>query len=372
MSVYLIVFIFLLSMGSVRLDFTDRVSEKNKIRWFNFICIFLILTAAMKTEQTTFDTNNYIQYFKTIPGLREISSHQILNALYEPGMILIGSIVKTFHLSYHVMFAVLASLAIVLYRSVILQYARYRFLSLFVYVSCYFFLNEICIIRHGTACALVFYNIRNIVNKKIVRSVITLLAASVFHAAGCIGFLPLIICWSGKGRKRYTKIFLLTAVLLSCIVSVIGPVRLAESVAVIIPSLQGRVLKMTSSYAGSTPAGLRRLILYAPFLWLSLRGIDRIKALGNTEHTNLRIRLTVYNYIISGYFCIIAFSSMTVLSRFNSMLLASVILSASLNLEDQNIKINRFACLIVFLLLCTYIFMRHVFFNAGNSINLIF
>lgn len=88
------------------LDF-DRVKAKKLL--FDAICVALIIIAMLKNEQTSPDTANYIAAFQNSLPLTELNT---ISGWYEPGYILLNSLIKTLGLQYHFLFFCVAAASV--------------------------------------------------------------------------------------------------------------------------------------------------------------------------------------------------------------------------------------------------------------------
>lgn len=370
MSGYLILFVFFLGMISVILDFEKRIPGRIKIFYFNVLCLLLIVVAAMKTERTSSDTANYIMYFKEAPFIQDLKLQGLFSMRLEPGFVILSSVIKSLGGSYHAFFAVEAIIVVGLYRTIILKYSKYKFLSLFVYISCYFFMNEIVVLRQGMATALIFYNIENIVERKYVKAILIVIFSSLFHAEGLIGFLPIILVWINRDKMSYSAINIILFFGISILLYFIGPWKLAELLATIVPVLQYRIQKMIIGYRHLPEASIRyrRFILYLPFFvlaFLELKGVKKDKVYSKSVNI-LRLEYVIYNYILSAYFCLISFGKINELNRFSTLLLSAIIISSSCNVAEQTDKKSKIILILVFMVIYLYIFVRQNFFNSNG------
>lgn len=108
-------------------------------------------------------------------------------------------------MNYHFYFLFLAAVTILIYRFVILKTCNNIFIALFTYVSCFYFLNEIIVLRHGLASSLIFLEIYFLSENKKKRALFCVFLAFSFHTIGIFGLIPYFI----KNKKISYKLFLL-------------------------------------------------------------------------------------------------------------------------------------------------------------------
>ena len=161
MPVIAVFAIYLISLFCIGLDYANEkiIGIKLKRQIFDLLCLILIIFSALKPSDFCFDIEWYCRLFKeTAP----IYSYRYIFGEYEPAFCYLNSIIKTFTSNYHLLFFILSFISIYMYRAIIMEFAEKKFLALFVYISCFYFLNEMIVLRFGIASAIIFLNIKNL------------------------------------------------------------------------------------------------------------------------------------------------------------------------------------------------------------------
>lgn len=364
MSVYLILFIFFSSLSLVSLDFMPKVGCKLKFLIFDLFILLLIVVSASKTPLTSWDTNNYYTYFVAAPLLQNYS---FVWWGFEPGYALLNTVIKTLGFSHNVLFFIMSAFSLCLYRITILKYSRYIFLSLFVYVSCFYFLNEMIVIRYGLASAILFYNIGNVIDGKRLKSLLCLCLALAFHYTSIVGLVPILL-WKDKNQDYYF-ILTLVAFVFVCFFLVFPPLKLIIDLSEFLPQSIGDIVSRVTRYEElENSSGYKRAIMYLPVIILIFPAF--LNAFKNRKKTKLVS--IIFLHLLLAFFFMITFSEIASFARLNQIFLGGNILGFGLTVQEYK-KDYRFLplCLLYVIVLCSYIFVRHVFFNSGGSINLI-
>lgn len=370
MSIFLALGMYFLSLFLVILDFSAGIPDKTKRRIFNLMCLVLVFIAAVsKTEQTNYDTKNYISYFEHV----WIDSWKNLGSYYfEPGYVVLNFVIKMMGFSYHILFFVCALIPVLIYRTMILKYAKYIFLCLHVYIACYYFLNEMIIIRHGIAAAFLIYNCRNLAEGKKMKSVLTVVAGSMFHTIALAGFIPVIIVFAEGKRKKLAYLIFVAGMILAFFVAIVTPARIVEllqgTVSVIFPALDNKIAKLAAYSQMADAAGYRRMVLYFPFLVLSIWELSNEYRKRQNNHD--KIMLVVFSYYAAAYGCMAAFQSIEEMGRVNSLFCSVIIFAASRFAEGQKNKWSRAAVIGLILFLSMYLYFRNNFFADGGLLGI--
>lgn len=370
MSIFLALGMYFLSLFLVILDFAADIPDKIKRRIFNLMCFALVFIAAFsKNAQTNYDTKNYIAYFEQV----WIDSWKNLGSYYfEPGYVVLNFIIKIMGFSYHILFFVCAFIPVWIYRTMILKYARYIFLCLHVYIACYYFLNEMIIIRHGIAMAFLIYNCRNLAEGKKVKSVLTVLAGALFHTIALAGIIPVIIVFAEGKRKKLAYLIFAAGMILAFFVAFITPGRIVEisqeTVSIVFPALANKIAKLAAYIQMENTAGYRRIILYFPFLILSIWELAN-EYRKKEEHPD-KIMLVVFSYYAAAYGCMVAFQSIEEMGRVNNLFCGVIIFAASRFVEGQKNKWSRAAVTGLILFISMYLYFRNNFFADGGVLGI--
>ena len=369
MSKIIILGLFASSCFLSLIEFSNiKFSRKFKEKIFDLFFFILILVSASKTNGTSFDTNNYVNYFI---NAAPINSFNFLWYGWEPGYVLLNSLIKTFSNNYHIFFFVLTTIVLLLYRSIIFRYSNHIFLSLFTYVSCFFFLNEIVIIRFGLASAIVFYNIKNIIEGNKKKALLTVLIAMMFHYTSIVTIIPIIL-YKKENQENLLHIYTYIFLLMSVLFLLIPPLTIVAYLASFANDNLGNLLWRLLRYQGMESEGsLKRIIIYFPFLFLLILYFKNSLFQNRFSENNQQIVFTEILYLFSAIFFMITCRQVASLARLNAIFLPIIILSGENILQPCYKKdpFKYFYFLWIFLF-NTYIFFRAIFFNSGGSINL--
>ncbi len=364
MSIIAVFIIYIISIASIGLDYSRIVGEKLKRQIFDLICFILVLFAALKPSNFCFDIEWYCRFFKEVTP---IYSYRYTFGEYEPLYCYLNSLIKTFTANYHILFFVLASISIILYRAIILKYAEKKFLALFVYVSCFYFLNEMVILRTGIASAIVLFNIQNLKNGNIKKYFLLSLLATAFHYSAIITFIiPLFF----KSKNKVKSIRLLLAAIIGCafLFWFISPMSIIASLGQRYPELYNAVLWRILRYSIESGAGIKRIIMYIPFLWMALAYFLN-ECNKKNEPNEIDMAYSQLLYIMVAMLCILVFSEISSMSRINQLFLTSIILIAG-NFEKIHKKqiAIKGVYLLCIMVISVYAFLRQNFFNSSGLV----
>lgn len=365
MSIYLISSIYIFCFFLIFLDFTNTLSMKLKKTVFDIVCVIIVLISSGKTEITSYDTKNYISYFNEISCLSELK-YTLWG--FEPGFVFLNGIIKSLGLEFHYLFFIISCISLSMYRQVIFSYSRYIFLSLFTYISCFFFLNEMIIIRFGLASAFVLYNIKYLTEKKYMKAFFCILIATSFHYTSIVGLIPIFVL-----RKKYlNSIFFVTLLfsLITLFFIIVNPFRLVIYLSSFanqnISDLLSRLIRYKDI---ESSAGFKKIVIYIfPFVMIIIGYFNRQRE----KDLTYRIFYVIYIYYLVSFFFMLTFNQVASLARLNSLFLPITIISYSYVLDSHKKQVYfKYLYVLFFILLNSYIFMRHIFFNSGGSINLV-
>ncbi|MCI9022330.1 MAG: EpsG family protein [Eubacterium sp.] len=390
---YFVLGIYVAGMFLVCLDFSSHVKEIHKRMIFDAFCLLLVFLAAMKNPSVSPDTEAYVDFFyRETPPL----SLNILrtNYFFESGYVFLNSAVKYFRMDYHMLFFIVAAISVLLYRHVILKYSKYRFLSLFTYISCFYFLNEIVIIRSGIAGAIILFNICSIVEKKYVRAVITVLIAMSFHSIAIVGILPLLMYGMEHERKEIVRLISIGTIWISVMMRFISVFELAKLAGMLLPFLQPKINKLFGLYLHYSGGSCRRILIYLPYYGLALLGAGCFQkkkqgagsrlfcqkyriSLGNvplmpahsgTIQNPARLDSVILYYVTAAMACIIALEQIHVFSRASNLLFSILVIAVPQFAENQKKRSSRFLIIAAAVMINSLIFFRQNFFNTDVNL----
>ena len=354
MSAALGLFIFGASFLLIGLDFT-KVNRKYKEYIFNLFCFILIVVAGAKTPATSYDTNNYVLLYESVSP---ISRFIPFFSGYEPGWELLCILCKTLGFSYNVYFTIISSIVICIYRYVILKKCNNIFIALFTYISCFYFLNEIIVLRHGLASAIIFLELYFLAEGKLKKAFCCAIVAFSFHMVGIFGFIPFLI----KNKKISSTYFLIIffAMFFNDRIFINLLIQISQMIG---SSALNMAASKITRYVGheSAAGGIKTLIVYSiPFLLSFV-------VLHNNQKTNAYIRESSLYMILAAFF-MLSFSAVASFSRINQLFLTGNISMSSFYLDEFKKKRAEAIIIPIFLAVNTYIFFRQNFFNSGGNI----
>lgn len=366
MSGLLIILTFVLCLLSVGLDFSKRINTKTKKQIFDVLLLLLLLLATMKGKQTSWDTENYCEYYENVATL---GSFNYVWWDFEPGYAFLNSALKTMKCPVNVLFFLVAIAPLLVYRKMIFKYSSYMFLSLFTYVTCFFFLNEIIIIRFGIAVALTLYNVKNILEGKKKKALLCLLLAISFHYTALLGVLPWLL-YNAKNQYVSIRNQFVIVVAFMLLFVIVSPLTIVQWLSNIVSGDLSYILERITRYKGMESAGIKRVLIYFPFFVLAnLMFLYSYKKTGKSKDSSFEYIQALYFNL--AFLFMVSCYEVGPLSRLSQVFMPILILSVGnfVKMHEKYKYINSL-CLLYVVLFDTYIFFRQVFFNSGNSINL--
>lgn len=171
---------------------------KNIFLTFFFIMLFFI---ASFRYNTGYDYDSYKDIFNRVSG------STLFNMDIEFGFTTLCYVLKLLGLSFEVLIFIMALVSLVFKYKAIKQYSIYPFISLVIYFSGNFIIQDFGQIRQGLAIALSLYSIRYIKERKLVGYLILMAFAIAFHYSAVI-FLPFYFIGNIKLANRQMIIIL--------------------------------------------------------------------------------------------------------------------------------------------------------------------
>lgn len=359
MSILIVVFsnLFLFILTIIEVYFKKKIS--NLLYWV--ICLFLIIISSLKTAETSNDTSNYVDFFLNVaPDLSNFSVAIFYG--YEPFYVLINAFVKTFGNTIFLLFFFQSILSVGLYGYVIKKVSPYPIFSLYIYVTTFFYLTEIIILRFGIAVSLGFFVMYLLQQNRKLAAIFFILLSTLNHVTGIILIIPFILHFFNFSKK---KLYLLLFILgFSFLISFF-----AKSILIFINSISSGYIQLMLQRAidryfdSESTAGIKRIILYIPLFFISIiyyqRGI-KLNA----------IYKEVFLYFYLAIFFMVTLSTIeSSFARLNLLFLCSNILLGPLLYITINKK-YKILLFFYYIVLCNYLFLRHLFFNSGGTVNL--
>lgn len=358
MSGYIIIILFLLSIIGF---FLDLSKDKNKTKSFIFyvLIILMFILAASKNENTSFDTSNYVEHFNKSQTLSTYVP--FAENWYEPGYIFLVSVIKTITNNYNILFGVISFLSLSLLSFISKKYSPYPLISLFVYISLFYFKRDIITIRYGLSSLFLLYGIILTINNECKKSILLYILAIMFHYSALAGLVFPIYYYIFKNKKvqvveRFVVICLLLSVVGINILFLI--VKLSE---ILPPEIGFGISKGIAYLEEEESGGLKQIIPYIPFVLLCHK-FQYKKYLKNFSQG-------LYLVLLLALFFMIELHQAESFARVNQLFLTSIILIIPILIKQSNLVKNKKLLISYSFIFCLYMFIRICFFNSGGFIN---
>lgn len=346
---------FFLSLFCLPLDFKPKYKNKLGFNLYCIILFLLIFIASIKDEHTCSDTINYIISFSSARNLSDFFN--IENFYFEPGYVLLESLISTLGLSYHFLFATVAFISIIIYGYIFWKYSPYPFLSLFIFISIAYITQIVVIIRYGLSTAIMFIALLQYIQKKHGRFLLIAILATLFHYTALTFVLFIPFYFIENKNKFILWLLFFGSIFYIVNITIFDLVYYINN---ILPPYFQFALSKGLQYVGEqSEAGIKQLFLYIPILFFLLK----IK----TDKVEYKEMLFIF---LLSLFMMIEFSQAEDLSRINKMYLSIVYLfyPTCLSLIDKKYASLFYLFIILY---CLYMFFRISFFNSGVQIYVI-
>lgn len=338
------------------LDFKKGNRKKNNNLYFWFFIFILIVVSSIKDENTSFDTSNYISSFNRIRSFSDFFSIQTFR--YEPGYTFLEFLIKDIFDDYSVLFFIISFISLTLLGRIIQKYSPYPFVSLFIYITLFYFKRDIITIRYGISCIFMLAAIMSFINKEKIKSIVWMIISFLFHYTALSCMLFLLVYYLFLNRIRTLEIIILYAFPLAILgITILGVIlKINEFLP---PFFQYAINKGIAYLGEEDSAGFKQVILYIPFCFL-IRYLHLLKS--NCING-------LYITLLFAMFMMIELNQVATFSRVNQMYLTSIIILVPLILRQIKLKKNFFILYSYTMILSIYMFIRITFFNSGGFIN---
>lgn len=352
MSYYLILFIFVLSIITVR--FSKRF-ENNYYLYYILISI-LIIVAGFKTESTSHDTFNYVEHYVKHASLSNFASLEVFR--YEPGYLFIEALCGEITSNPTFLFLIIALFSIYSYHYAIKKKSPLVYLSIFVYISFFYFKREIITIRYGLSCALFLLSIIAFSENENKKGYFFSLLSFMFHYTA-LSVIPLLFLIKNKESKTVvgkTEMFVFIAGLFSIIgVDCLSSLLYLQDICP--PFISNAIAKGTNHLGEEDPAGLKQIVPYLPFI-----------VFYHYTRTRTDLLRICHLSLLTAIFYMIELNQAASFSRIGQFFTTVLVIYIPLLYTELNTK-----CKAIFRLytmtICLYTFIRISFFNSGGFIN---
>ncbi len=186
-------------------------SKENFRRAFIAFSVILILFAGFRIE-TGADYTPYFRIFKYARTQPFLTEH-IFDGLVEPTFIWISQLSATLGINFIGVTITFATLAVLLKASTIYKFSPYPLLALLIYYITYYFFQEFGHIRQGVAVAICFFSFRYITERSLIKFLICIFIAYLFHRSALFFSLAYFIA-PLKINTRWALIIILISIAL--------------------------------------------------------------------------------------------------------------------------------------------------------------
>lgn len=251
--------------------------------------VVLILFATFRSNMINIDTNTYINYYKTVPSFKYLFEYN--NYYFEKGYVFLNMLVSSIGLNYRFFLFITASLSISLIMTSIYKYTKYCFITLFIYFSNFYFLNELLIMRTGIAFSILFFAIRYLkYDKK--KYILLVILGSFFHRISLVALLPILLFKIEFIRKR--KLVLISL----AVAFILGRGGIIPFIANnLITFLPHKIIIYFENYEPKE-ASYRQLILFLPIFLYFLKNFYKYKNVRFFEESILFLFLMIISKFI--------------------------------------------------------------------------
>jgi hypothetical protein len=227
--------------------------------------ILISVVVGLRSDVGT-DYESYVELFESI------RSHESIRLL-EPGYFLLNSLVSELGFDSWLVFLAAATTTFFLTQATIARYSEHPAVSALGVFGMGFFFFSLSGVRQALAIAIVFYAFRHIDTRDLLRFLLAVVIAAMFHWTA---LLSLPAYWFAQ--RRFSRTGLLIATTIAIVTLYIEPVRIAliELLAHLIPGPYGRYLGLVAGRQGAVRGGyfvfaqvlfLVGIVLAYPRLW---------------------------------------------------------------------------------------------------------
>lgn len=204
------------------------IKRKKHSGTFLLLCFFLFFIAAFRNGDTVKDYTNYINMYNIIDQLNFFN--------VEPTFIFITKIVKLLFNQPLFLFIIYALLGVALKCKAIKDLSDFRFLSLLIYISNFFLLQEMTQIRVGVAAGFMLMAIKPVFERDLKQFFCYALLAFLFHYSAILVFGFWFLPIHNINRRFYALLIPVAYLLYCCNISLTSLVELIP-----IPVLQNKI-----------------------------------------------------------------------------------------------------------------------------------
>lgn len=181
--------------------YTTRYRRHN-VTNITIIGVILIIINILRGQRVGFDTTSYMDHFTNIANR---SFFGAMNYYWEKGFSFLCKVLSYISKNPRIIIIVCGIIGIGGVMLYIYKYSKIPWLSLFIYISMGYYAYSFNIIRQCVALAIVIYSIRYIYSRNLMKFVLCVCLAILFHKTAVL-ILPLY--WISKIKINNTYIFI--------------------------------------------------------------------------------------------------------------------------------------------------------------------
>jgi hypothetical protein len=303
-------FLFPFSFFFIILSIFDYAKNDVNKKYFSTLFIFLILFCfvflAGGRNIPRSDYSYYKAFFEAAPKFGNFNHLEPINYGFEPGYLVLNSLIKLFTANYIAYFFIYEILSCILLLSSIKKYTKYKLSFLCLYYPYIFLSLDLILIRSLLAVQLFFFSLRYIYNKDLLRYFICILLASTIHISSVVLF-PLLYLLNRHCKNKTALMIIGVGVILTLL-----RIDILRYILKLLPSFLGRIYIKTQGYLSSNAHGTMRPISFIHLeylLWFSILIKFRTKLNIFTPYFNIFFNMyIIYGILLFYFFGVNAFS----------------------------------------------------------------
>ncbi|MFA0468904.1 EpsG family protein [Vibrio breoganii] len=354
MSGYMVVASYLVAQV---LSIFSLFFKKKTERVILFVPLILLwYLASSKSEFSSYDMENYFDFFKNAPTLSEYDVRFYYG--FEPLFVLYNSVIKSLGLGFTAFNTIIATLVLGIYAYLFRIETPKPLIALIVYIGFTFYKTELITIRFGLALSILMFSFYLYRVKQVFWSFILFLCSTQIHYSALTGVFFYVASLISFTNRR-----IILFIMVSCFFSIFNPflivVNIMETVG--IPGY-GRILKHLNS--GEEAASMKRLLIYLPVFLFSITHRRGLKQYFSSFEN-------IFKMLVVGICLSLTFTQSTTLSRVSEVYLFSLVwLVPYMYVYSKKNKLFMwyYISLAYVILYPLYMFLRYVFFNSGGSV----
>lgn len=181
---YLIAFI----LAAAGMVVNKRMTSTPRKIYLGIICIYVIIIVGLR-YRVGVDTISYMASFKQIRDLDHIFDSDIFSYRYEPGYLLLNSLVKTFTKEFWVMQMIVGAIVNGCIFAFLYRYCKNVFVGVMIFLFMQWFYFSMEIMRESIAISIFLLNYRNLEKNNWTRYYLVSLIYIPFHYSSVVTWL---------------------------------------------------------------------------------------------------------------------------------------------------------------------------------------